>query len=49
MILLYACTMLSLVTVTRHFTDSNGVPPVKSDAIRKNAPRTKFLARVLLA
>lgn len=72
-ILLYASTMLSDVAVTRHLTDSKGVPPVlkaitkrmnhtkkkrkkkrrpvisratyMSEAIRKNAPRARFLAR----
>ena len=30
----------SWVTVTRHFIDSRGVPPLKSERIRRNAPRT---------
>ena len=45
------CTMLryavsgpSLVVVTRVLTDSNGVPPDKSEAMRKKAPRAKVLA-----
>jgi hypothetical protein len=32
-----------VVVVTRVFTDSKGVPPVKSLAIRKNAPRASVL------
>jgi hypothetical protein len=33
----------SSVAVTLHLIDSNGVPPDKSDATRRKAPRRRFL------
>ena len=35
-----ACPAVSVVAATRHLTDSKAVPPDKSDAIRKQAPRS---------
>ena len=35
-----ACPAVSVVAATRHLTDSKAVPPDKSDAIRRQAPRS---------
>jgi hypothetical protein len=43
-IALHAAMGPSVVLVTRHLMDSRGVPPVKSDATRRKAPRANVFS-----